>query len=235
MHRFGVIAVITLTLLCFQRNAAKADCGMHAFDTTLVPQLRAAEALSLTPPNVMRTSTDLDASAPPISEFDIPTLQTCSDDPALRNATANTLTRMWGYSIQARGLVAALSFVLSGQTNAPKACYAVERAETRYWLANRFAGSAPDMFSLNVMTPTGLVALRRAELVTALKRSKYYPRIVQLWSQAFRQVRMKYPGIERDLLGKWSTGYFNTSGAAKEHEPSGTTCEDQPDYYIYKP
>ena len=190
-------------------SPARADCGMHAFVSRDVPLLRKMEAMPLKGTDVMRNKFTYGKMyvllADPLY---------CSDEPLVRNQLAVSLKVLWENALFARAEVAALHYMKSGRTNAPRACFNNERLKVR---AN-FVSQMSNKYS--------------SSLAKMLKASPYYPHISALWREAMSSVGVPYPGIAilKDEYA-WAYTYQQAAKISSEHLPDGVTCSDSPTNY----
>jgi hypothetical protein len=201
------------------RSAARADCGMHAFQTVSVPALRKMEALPLSPQNVLRVAGDFNSQSL-IQQAGNFVPAACSDEPPMRNAVAHTVANMWSYALSARAKVAALQLVENGQTTAPPACLAYAKIAARAGITGDFAFAAPRDFN-------EADSIRLARNVEA---SPYYAHIRDLWTAILRSIGLKYPGIGTTRY-PWATPFAQQKRNAEQHLPSGLLCQDPELYY----
>ena len=219
-------AFFSVTAICFTIAPAKADCGMHQFETVTVPRLKQLEAIPTIPRNVVHTS----MFNPPLMSLDIAVAipLPCSDESETRNDIAFNLTRFWERGLLIRATVAAYQTVTAGLTDEPPVCYKSMRAVTRSILVrNLAAGANMGSFDSAVGKPG-----TKAKLKT-YRQTPYYSHIASLWHDSYKAVGLQFPGFEYGWYG-YTGGIKGEGTRIVEHLPAGVHCADNPMYTSLK-
>jgi len=216
--RLVVGVVLVLCWLIIGRAPASADCGMHLFETESVKYLQGLEALPLTAVNVMNTPSHDQPDLPFVTSFG---LNACSDEPALRNATASKLLLFWRYALAQRAMLAALRINLSGGTTMPAACSSYEKIAARANVADAFAFVAPRSFDADGWKP----------LWASMKRSPYFAHIESIWRENFQLVGLVYHGVTTNNTYALNEPYGAAVRSSHDHLPSGVDCQNNASSY----
>jgi len=222
-----IVAAATLGGIMVSPAVARADCGMHAFQTIVLPQLKAADATPTTGIAVIHTP-DHSTDNQTLLTLLTPAFDDCGDEPAMQNAVAHFLTVEWLGAEHARAIAAAYAYVASGATNAPPACIPYEKYEARFQIAQEFAVRGPGGFNVHSASDP-----RVAALLAAARKTPYYQHIVQLWTDAMGHLGMKWPGFANGNYG-YNEPFRRELAIQTEHLPNGVSCNEQPGYYTIK-
>jgi hypothetical protein len=155
-----------------------------------------------------------------------PAFDDCEDEPAPRNALAHLLTSEWLGAEHARAIAAAYDYVAAGKTDAPAACIAFERHQSRFEIAQEFAVHGPGGFNVHSASDPRVIAL-----IAAARKTPYYAHIVQIWTDAMGHLGMKFPGFASGNYG-YNEPFRRELAIQTEHLPNGVSCREQPGYYM---
>ncbi len=223
--RLAAAAVLVSCCLVGVRSAARADCGLHQFETLSVPVLQRADAVHGKPQYVVHFAHD-NMGIPALIGFEVRFIQNCDDEPPLNNNVAIALQRLWTGAIHAGAYADAYHVVATGQTDADPRCYPYLRAAARYRVAQELGTRALGGFNVNPGSDPSVVALSRA-----LKRTPYYAHIVALWTSAMAELGMTFPGFDHANFN-YSTDYAKAANAIHEHLSDGLSCQEIANWYV---
>jgi hypothetical protein len=223
-YRLILYAVVLFGAFFGIHSEARADCGIHAFETVSLPQLKHAEAIPLTAENVL--SAHDYGEDPSLSKelAIISAVSPCNDETELRNATAQSLFLLYRDGLKARQDVAALKLIKVGKSTSSPACYPLIVAYTREQFVNHFT---LDAFGYVLTGPD--VAQEVQKRWAAIRGSSHFTHINGFWQNAFREAGMPYPPIS-PALTQWENGYMTAETNVRQHLPDGLQCREDPTF-----